>query len=143
MILALSACIQEEDLVEIDLQLQPHFEAFREEAMTRDFPIDGSLYEISARLASLPNSAAGQCTSSPGNRLIEVDEDFWTNSDHLQQEFIIFHELGHCYLDRRHDEDENNRGICESIMASGEGSCRYNYTRASRSQYLDELFGSN
>jgi hypothetical protein len=47
----------------------------------------------------------GVCiTYSDGRKEIEIDLEFWDESEDLAREEVIFHELGHCVLDRDHDE---------------------------------------
>ncbi len=47
---------------------------------------------------------AGVCHSwTNGHTEIEIDKDFWDYAMEYQKEVLIFHELGHCELDRRHD----------------------------------------
>jgi len=84
---------------------------------------------------------AGQC-AFPRNRPNEVtvDESFWVRGSDLFKEFIVFHELGHCYLFRPHLEDQFSNGACVSIMRSGNGSCLDNYRNSTREFYIDELF---
>jgi len=58
----------------------------------------------------------------------------------LIKELIVFHELGHCFLQRGHREDALPNGACVSIMRSGIEDCLDNYTSETRSFYIDELF---
>lgn len=69
-----------------------------------------------------------------------MDETFWNTTSDRGKEFVVFHELGHCFLLRNHLEDTFLGGTCTSIMRSGTGSCRDNYGRLTRETYLDELF---
>jgi hypothetical protein len=39
-----------------------------------------------------------------GQRRIEIDREYWDNSGDLVKEELLFHELGHCILNRKHDE---------------------------------------
>jgi hypothetical protein len=38
-----------------------------------------------------------------GQRKIEIDAQFWDEADDLTREELLFHELGHCVLNRDHD----------------------------------------
>ena len=71
-----------------------------------------------------------------------IDKTFWNRSSELYKEFVVFHELGHCVLDRNHKEDKDSRGRCLSIMRSGLGDCLDAYSSANRTYYLNELFGN-
>ena len=45
----------------------------------------------------------GECWTYPnGQKEIVVSFDFWKSASHLERESLVFHELGHCRLDRRH-----------------------------------------
>ena len=86
----------------------------------------------------------GLCTQyTSGISIIEIRATTWSAAGDLEREHLIFHELGHCYLGRPHDDAKDTAGFCLSIMQSGDGSCRYNYRNVTRAAYLDELFGQN
>lgn len=159
-LLLFSACQQDaiEDLAEIptepevrsfpevDERLWPFFERFEIEGRERGFDVDLVASRISGVIEELEGEhIAGQCTTfgnfRPGR--VTVDAEFWELSNDLFKEFIIFHELGHCYLDRDHREDAFSNGRCVSIMRSGTLDCRDNYNVATRAAYLDELFEPN
>jgi len=127
----------------VDERLWPFFERFETEALSRGFEVDLVASRISGVVEDLEGEhIAGQCTSFGGFRpgSVTIDSEFWDFSSDLFREFIIFHELGHCFLDRGHREDAFANGRCVSIMRSGTLDCRDNYNVASRSAYIDELF---
>ena len=96
---------------------------------------------ISASLTDIADDKVGQClTYNNGSRQINIDKNYWKASDEMEREFLIFHELGHCFLSRTHLDERMINGTCVSIMSSGEGPCRKNYNSLTRAQYLDELF---
>jgi len=72
--------------------------------------------------------------------MLRIDATYWANATALEREFVIFHELGHCFLDRTHIDTKDVQGDCESMMHSGISGCQFRYTLASRVAYLDELF---
>jgi len=57
----------------------------------------------------------------------------------MQKERLVFHELGHCVLNRSHLETVGTDGHCLSIMNSAQ-RCSDNYNAQTREKYLDELF---
>ena len=126
----------------VDEELWDLFEVFEIEGANRGFEIDLVKEGISGHIEPIDEEhIAGQCSYSeihPGR--VTVDSDFWANSSANFKEFIVFHELGHCYLHRDHREDIDNLGRCVSIMRSGLEECRDNYNRLTREQYIDELF---
>lgn len=125
----------------IDEALVPYFERFVAEGTIRGYEIDLAEKRIEGFLIDIEeDNVAGQCSySSTSTRKVNIDSNYWENATDLEKEFVIFHELGHCYLDRSHLDEENNR-YCTSIMHSGTTNCRFSYTENSRGQYLDELF---
>ncbi len=131
-----------EDLIETDAVLQPYFDIFKEEAELRGFAVDYEAERIEGLLQQIPNSnVQGQCfhnTSKP--KKVVIDVDYWNNANESQKEFIIFHELGHCFLDRDHLDESDSSGNCLSIMHSSPQVCRFSLTPANRKSYLDELF---
>ncbi len=133
------------DWPDIDPLLIPHFINFEEEALERGIDIDLSTSGITAVIEEIDEEdIAGRCSYGVHRfsfRDIIIDETFWELTSTLSREFIIFHELGHCYLFRDHNEGCTDRGIWESIMRSGtlEG-CRDSYNNRTREAYLDELF---
>lgn len=125
----------------IEAQLAPYFERFVTEGANRGVVIDLEAKRIEGYLVNIEETGvAGQCSYSPtSSHKVSIDIDYWNSASDLEKEFVIFHELGHCYLERSHLDAQNNRN-CTSIMHSGTSGCRFRYNTASRSEYLDELF---
>ena len=139
------SCHKEDHLADISLvesALQPHFRAFEAEAAERGISISAAFANISAEIVDIGDgNVVGECwynSHSPNE--IRIDRSFWRNASELSREHVVFHELGHCYLDRGHSEESTAGGACLSIMASGTGDCRNLYSMATREVYLDELF---
>ncbi len=130
----------------VDERLWPYFERFEAAGIERGFDTDLVVARITGVIEDLDGAhVAGQCTTfgnfRPGR--VTLDTEFWNRSSDLFKEFIVFHELGHCYLDRDHREDTFSNGRCVSIMRSGTLDCRDNYNVATRESYIDELFEPN
>ena len=123
-------------------QLQVYFDRFVTEGNNRGFDIPENLNGITGTITDISQgNVVGLCFyDSRYPNSIEIDQDFWSQAGNLEKEMVVFHELGHCYLNRDHKEGDNDEGICLSIMASGTGSCRDAYNQQNRSYYLDELF---
>ena len=126
----------------IDEALQPYFDTFVTEAIARGELIDLDDYYLQAFIENIEGTdVVGQCSYSENSpRTVRIDRFYWRRATHLQKEFVVFHELGHCLLGRSHTDEENPSGTCISIMESGLGNCNSNYNTATRSSYLDELF---
>ncbi len=142
----ISGCVSENDVIDIDPQIDPelrsYFESFEQAAQDRGIQLSTAFLEIDASIGNIDEEdVIGECWyGSHGPNEIRIDREFWSNASTLDREFVVFHELGHCYLDRDHTEAITANGTCVSIMASGTGSCRNRYGRATRDSYLDELF---
>ena len=129
------------EALHIDDALAPYFERFVAEGQLRGIAIDLVEKQIEGYLIDIEeNNVVGQCSySETSTRSVNIDNAFWNNATDLEKEFVIFHELGHCYLERSHLDAQTNRN-CTSIMHSGTSGCRFNYNAFSRENYLDELF---
>jgi len=124
-----------------DRDLEFYIEKFRTEAEERGRVIDFRFDLIEASIEPIEEDrVAGQCSVRAGDREITIDSDYWRRSTPQLREWVVFHELGHCYLGRGHRDDQTESGICRSVMNSGTTDCRINYRSGTREAYLDELF---
>ena len=125
----------------IDEALQPYFDRFVAEGTIRGLEIDLVEKQIEGYLVDIQvEDVAGQCAySTNSTRKVNIDINYWNGATDLEKEFVIFHELGHCYLERDHLDAQVNRN-CTSIMHSGTSGCRFRYNQFNRSAFLDELF---
>lgn len=142
--LILIAGCAEEDLLETDPELLPYFEMFAEEGALRGIEVD----YVAANIEGLTQEIAqpnvlGQCFRNEEKpRKVVVDINYWNSSSEYEKQFLIFHELGHCFLDRAHDDSVNPaNNQCRSIMHSTPQACPFSLTEGNREAYLDELFG--
>lgn len=122
--------------------LVPYFDRFVAQGILRGVLVDLEELHVSGyiRLITEPD-VIGQCAHSDSEpNTVIIDKVYWDKANDLQREFVVFHELGHCALNRGHLDDADNQGNCISIMNSGTGACNVLYTSANRSQMLDELF---
>ena len=129
----------------VDQSLWPYFQRFEEQAAARGYVINLNELELTGELEDLPGeNVGGQCTWHSNNpNHITIDEPLFNDLSDLYREFIIFHELGHCVLNRDHREDVDQNGSCISLMRSGLGTCHDNYHNGTRHNYIDELFDPN
>ena len=127
---------------DVDAELWPYFTRFEDEATERGVEVDLSAEQVRARILEIPDSGvAGDCQFDDNNpNRLRVDASTWRQVDEDLKEYIVFHELGHCVLLRKHREDADGRGVCLSVMASGTGDCRDVYNASTRESLLDELF---
>ena len=138
-----SACTKDDEVQYfVDAPLQEYFSRFENEAALRNVTIDLEALQISGdiRIIATPQ-VIGQCihTEKEPNTIV-VDKFYWDQANDLEREFLIFHELGHCALNRDHLDQSDINGDCVSMMTSGTGLCHINYTTSTRDALLDELF---
>lgn len=126
---------------EVRKDMIAYFRTFAIEGKLRGKVIDWENEKISTELVDIETEAIGRClTYEDGTKTINIDKVYWSGSSEIEKEFLIYHELGHCLLERSHTNIKNQRGVCESIMNSGENLCTINYNSSTRKRYLDELF---
>jgi len=140
----ISSCANKVDGVRLDAELEPYFIIFEEEAAERGIVFDNSVEQIEGYIQNIADGGViGACRRNDGegvNRSVFFDKPYWETATQLEKEYVVFHELGHCFLLLDHDDRENEKGECISIMASGVGGCRDNFNSLTREDLLDELF---
>jgi hypothetical protein len=124
----------------IDDRLLPYFNRFIAEATQRGKVL--SLDNIEGQIVDIQEkNIVAQCTHYQSRpNLVRLDKDYWNTGSEMDKEFYIFHELGHCLLNRDHLDLKDQNGNCLSIMHSTTTVCNFTYSSQNRSQYLDELF---
>ncbi len=78
------------------------------------------------------------CT--PGNNQIKINNIYWDMMNDVAKEQVLFHELGHCMLQRDHREDTHPDGRKKSIMSARKRWVKNDTYVVHRKEYLDELF---
>lgn len=79
-------------------------------------------------------SFAGQCQRIEGGgvdkRQVVINKDWWNQQTDYPQfkELVVFHELGHCYFLREHDDTMLENGYPRSIMKSSVNQFLYVYS---------------
>jgi len=139
----LVSCVKDEEAAAIfvDESLQMYFTAFENEALIRGLAIDLNGARIEGILSDLPGNISGRCQyNSDRPRQVQIDRSYFHSASNLRREFIVFHELGHCYLNRPHLDNQDSNGICISIMHGSSALCQNAYSIATRENYLNELF---
>lgn len=145
-IITFASCAKEETAITenyfIADELQPYFDRFVTAGLERGYQIDLAAAKIEGFLSLISDSGVvGQCQFDENSpHTIRIDKRYWNNATELEKEYVVFHELGHCYLERLHRDESNTNGTCVSLMESGLGECRANYRASTRADYLDELF---
>lgn len=126
----------------VEAELWEHFDNFEKEAAKRGVHVDLTAAGITGTIEKINTPGmVGICNhrvDQPNHVIIDID--FWMTASESAKEMIIFHELGHCYLKRGHNDKAHTDGTCSSIMRSGKGGCIDFYTNSKRGGYLNELY---
>lgn len=135
------SCSTENDKV-IESELISYFEDFENEATARGLDIKIENIDIGAYIHNIETRGTlGQCKSySDGSHEVVIDAQYWERISTIEREYLVFHELGHCILDREHKDEKDTTGNCISIMQSGSNECLGIYSTENRTELLDELF---
>ncbi|MCC6815779.1 MAG: hypothetical protein IT267_05160 [Saprospiraceae bacterium] len=123
----------------VEDEFQFYLETFVTEGLKRNVNILQASQQINILFGTLSNSIVGQCQKSNDNHTILIERVYWDKASYLEREQLLFHELGHCILNRHHF-DESHSGYCVSIMRSNSWICDLVYNSTTREGYLDELF---
>jgi hypothetical protein len=142
----------EPTVYQIDKELQPFVTSFATEAKKRGIEIK---YEnLIMTFDSSSASICGKCSKQPseGQRTVKIKRDIlcWQGVPNQNKEALVFHELGHCFLNRGHRDDllpnkaeaslmnSNSYGPYQPCIYAIDGDeCDRTYRRT---YYIDELF---
>lgn len=129
--IVLSSCfssIMDDDYTSIDPELQQHVNAFVSEAQSRGIYID--TYSLKVVIKSIEGRTSGRC-------FYETNTIWIDTAKTKNIEALVFHELGHMYLHRDHDNKMYGM-YCKSIM-SDQSDPVYDKPYK-REYYIKELF---
>lgn len=102
----------------------------------------GAQIDYPVYLGQLPALVAGECVQDGNGKHVEIDIATFKVSNEAQRESLLYHELGHCTLGRKHNDSLDVNGFPASLM----NSYMFNwyeaaYYSSNRASYLRELFG--
>lgn len=150
-VLAVSACDNSPKDEYTEPEFKPYVERFFEYA--RQYGL-GHVedYGLHIEFADLTDGRAGQCFMGSRPVHIQIDRDYWYNSiagignSEDVREDLIFHEMGHGFLDRGHTNGvlENNDWqsmMCGDELPHGRAS-NINYRGFRKEYYINELFNA-
>lgn len=143
-ILALPAC-KKDPVYNVPARIEPYIASFLAEAAARgvDIDIEELVVEFESNLEVDGVAAAGVCIRSrkdpPVIKLDTTTVNWQSNLSAREQ--LVFHELGHCVLNRSHlDARLANGNYKSSMRASGEQIYGPVLNAFKRSYYMDEFF---
>ncbi|GAB4424387.1 MAG: hypothetical protein OHK0039_41560 [Bacteroidia bacterium] len=148
LVLFWTSCRKEEvppQVYEVPDLVEEYVVRFEQEAASRglDLTIDNLRVSFASDLQG--GDAAGLCTfanqdnPTPHVQLDTTSFNWRNNLNH--REILVFHELGHCILNRLHrDDDLPNSNIASIMRSTGEQVYGGSLNAFKRDYYLDELF---
>jgi hypothetical protein len=110
-----------------------YLQSFKEDAVHYGFNFnpDDFTFNLNSNLGIVDGiTVNGKCTH-PNH--IEISTAFWERHDRVLQEMVIYHELGHCFLNREHTS--NFRSLMVKDIELVESLYKVN-----RAAYIEELF---
>lgn len=148
LILFLSSCGGNSHQYKVDSAFADYLQRFENEGATRGHTFNVEKDGLIIQFGTLTGDVAGLTHYETPIR-IEIDKTYWdaiskTAGADLMKEDLLFHELGHGLLGRKHLNDTLENGDWKSIMCGGDKvnnrSWNINYRGERRKYYLDELF---
>lgn len=124
--------------VSIEPQYQTYVDRFLSDAHSMNRNI--KIYDLIIKTTeSLRGEIVGQCQKGFNTTpVIVISKKYWIDLSEFEREELLYHEMGHCVLMRRHRDDTDEMGIPKSLM--------YPYMlpeyvyRYYRNEYVSELF---
>jgi hypothetical protein len=137
MLIALSGCSRPT----VDARLAPFLAAFKVASRASVLPPVNMTFVDGMGSYTQGNLLDGQCQhSTTGMNTVLINSQTFFNYPAQVQTAIVFHELGHCILNRQHRTDVDSGGNPLSIMYPYPDLVYWN-TDAEYQTYLNELFG--
>lgn len=124
----------------------PYFDSYKTEFVNNHYIETGSSVGVShVRINFVENietgaSTVGLCYSWGSKREIVIKRSFWNSVSESYRKSLIFHELGHCALNRSHKDDTymgKQLSIMNTYTVSG------NYFSLYKNALLNELHTQN
>lgn len=130
--------IRDDDYSSIDPKLKPYADDFVAQARARG--IDINTWNLKLQFGKCPDNVCGLTTYPTTTILIDTLQ--FTRTTILEE--VVFHEFGHLYLHREHDDKKliqqsDERQVAKSLMST-KSSVKYKYFPVRKAYYLDELF---
>ena len=127
-----------------DMRFDPYVDAFMDRLLLAGLAPDTSMLNIQFS-NSLPNNVLGRCSKVVGvHENVYINQTLWITLNAGSKEELIFHELGHCLLDRAHNTTLATDGTALPVSVMYPYHLGAHYTSAAKySAYQTELFSTN
>lgn len=110
------------------------------ETYSRQYGNPITVTDLVIKFGTLDSSKLGVCTLGEGAPTITISSTQWASLSEDTKELLLLHEMGHCLLNRSHDNNEGAARKWESIML--QWPQRISDYSQNKDQYLKELFKS-
>jgi len=121
-------------------ELQILLKNFVDECSNRGIVFGDLASTISLRFGNL-QAHGGSCRPNSHPKVITIDSVAWRILSSPAREMLVYHELAHCLLHRKHENGVLALGECKSWMRSGNTGCSINSVNYRwRDYYVNELF---
>ncbi|MEQ8808406.1 MAG: hypothetical protein RIE59_05005 [Imperialibacter sp.] len=126
----------------VPAEVEIYVNSFIDEAELLGHDFSDVRRNLTVEFTDLPDNKGGSSKSTFFGNHIKLAPLIWKQMNDRQREMLVFHELGHCVLGRKHKNETLLLGECASIMKEGgENTCVADiYSESWRSYYIDELF---
>jgi len=126
---------------EIDVRLSPYVDHFLDTAQEQERPVE--LPEnLSVGIAQMDPGHNGKCMTSAVERRVLISEKLFFSNDYDKITYVVFHELGHCVLNRdHHNEMDTEHHRPQSVMHAHTMSGKQ--FMDGFEEYMAELFSVN
>lgn len=94
---------------QVDPEFQPYVDLFMEYA---NLPV----IHVDMYFNPQSGNVIGVCYKRGNDRKVEIDVEWWDKAGELDREILIFHELGHCVLEKPHTNFDLEDGCGGSVM---------------------------
>lgn len=124
-------------------EVLPYVEKFVAAGADRGFAIHPAKRGLIIEFDTLANHQLGRSRPNTYPKVITLNQIIWQDLDTFQRKALLFHELGHCLLLRKHRNELLSRGECLSLLAGKEENfqCSQNlYSKLWWDYYVAELF---
>lgn len=141
----------DKDEYRVDSEFESYVVSFEQDASIRNKILNLKSSGLIVEFATLKDNQAGLCHYETPIR-IEIDKEYWEKlkgkaGEMLMKENLLYHELGHGILNRRHLNTTLENGDWKSIMCGGdkvnERPWNINYRGMRRAYYINELFNES
>ena len=135
--------------VYLHADFKPFVEAFRNDAARYGWQLKDEVAELYADYGDAPGImdnllVVGLCHRDIGLRIIIIDPVAWEVMTPSRQELMMYHELGHCLLERDHEDTEITRDFGKQPKSVMNATLIDTWLFTSyREAYLKELFNTD